>query len=200
MTAHNVSRESLPAAAEAVLDVVRGVADAAFATSTPCQGFDLKALINHFIGTTTALVRVGRREALDSDDPYGAQLNHTGRDWQGELSENISELAKIWSDPAAWEGSVDMGGGTMPATMIGEMVLAEIVLHGWDLARATGQVLELPESASAELRRGIEDTAAMGRKMGAYGPEVLIPEKSSEFDRALAASGRNPAWSAVSGQ
>jgi uncharacterized protein (TIGR03086 family) len=87
-----------------------------------------------------------------------------------------------------------MGGQAMPAPMIGEMALAEMLLHGWDLARATGQQLVLSDEIGRELRRSIEETAELGRAMGAYGDEVGVPAQATEFERALAASGRDPRW------
>jgi uncharacterized protein (TIGR03086 family) len=91
---------------------------------------------------------------------------------------------------------VDLGGQQLPASTIGDMVLAEVVLHGWDLARATGQQLEVPATVAHELRRGIEETAEMGRRMGAYGIAVEIDEHASDLAHALGAAGRDPAWSA----
>jgi uncharacterized protein (TIGR03086 family) len=151
-------------------------------------------LVNHFIGTTGALARVGRREALDPDDPYGSQRDPSQGDWQHELATNIESVAQTWAQPEAWEGTVQMGGPAMPAPMIGEMALAEVLLHGWDLAQATGQQLPVPDEVGRELRRSIEETAELGRSMGAYGDEVRVENEESEFQRALGASGRDPGW------
>ena len=85
----------------------------------------------------------------------------------------------------------------MPAPMIGEMALAEMLLHAWDLAAATGQSLVVPDKIGRELRRSIEETAELGRSMGAYGVEVAVRAQASEFERALAASGRDPRWRAA---
>jgi hypothetical protein len=79
--------------------------------------------------------------------------------------------------------------------MIGEMAMAEVLLHGWDLARATGQPLSVPDEVGRELRRSIEETAGLGRSMGAYGEEVRVGDERPEFERALGASGRDPGWS-----
>lgn len=185
-----------PEVASAVSAVVAGAGALDLSSATPCADFDLKALINHVIGTTAALARVGRREPLDPTDPYGEHTDASGGDWQGQLTSNLDGLAQAWAEPQAWEGSVDMASQIMPAPMIGEMALAEVVLHGWDLARATGQRLVIEEHTAAELRRSVEATAELGRQMSAYGPAVEVAPDASDFDRALAASGRDPDWTA----
>jgi uncharacterized protein (TIGR03086 family) len=133
---------------------------------------------------------------LDLHDPYGASHDASQGDWQHELSTNLGALAEAWTSADAWEGTVDMGGQAMPAPMVGEMALAELLLHGWDLASATGQTLPVPDEVGRELRRGIEETAELGRSLGAYGDEVAVGPDASEFERALAASGRDPGWRA----
>lgn len=192
MTIH----ELFPGAAEEVVRVVRGARAHDLSAPTPCADFDLRALVNHLIGTTSALTQVALRLPLDVDDPYGTRRDPSRGDWPTELETNVEALAGAWSDPASWVGAVDMGGSEMPATMIGEMALAEIVLHGWDVARATGQQLTIPEDVTRQLLRSIEETADLGRKMGAYGDEVSVAAESGDFARTLGASGRNPEWTA----
>jgi uncharacterized protein (TIGR03086 family) len=187
-------REFFPAAADEVLTVVKGVDPDDLGRRTPCTEFDLRRLVNHFIGTTAALARVGRRDALDPEDPYGARRDPSRGDWQQQLATNVESVAQTWARPEAWEGTVQMGGPAMPAPMIGEMALAEMLLHGWDLARATGQELSIPDEVGRELRRSIEETAELGRSMGAYGDEVRVADDRPEFEHALAASGRDPGW------
>lgn len=186
--------DCFPSAAQDVIAVVKGVDTGDLDRPTPCTDFELRALVNHFVGTTAALTRVAARQPLDPDDPYGSTKDPVSGDWQSELSGNLQQLAAAWADVDAWAGTVDMGGGPMPATMIAEMSLAEMLLHGWDLARATGQELTVPEDVAAELRRSIEETAELGRSMGAYGDAVAVSEAEPEFARALGASGRDPRW------
>ncbi len=193
-----IIRDYFPTAAKEVGEIAGAAASADLTAPTPCTEFDLKTLINHVIGTTGALAAVGRREELDADDPYGTANDATGGDWSGRLAESATALADVWSRPEAWDGTVSMTGQEMPATLIGEMSMAEMLLHGWDLARATGQQLTIPDDVGGELLRHIDETAQWGRSMGAYGPQVAVegPSRATAFVRALAASGRNPAWTA----
>jgi len=57
----------------------------------------------------------------------------------------IADLAEGWSVPEAWSGLTSMiGSDPMPGEMIGGMVLGELVVHGWDLARAVGVSVRAP--------------------------------------------------------
>jgi uncharacterized protein (TIGR03086 family) len=80
----------------------------------------------------------------------------------------------------------------MPAHMIGGMVLGELVVHGWDLARATGRHSAWNEELLGFLHQEVAKTAEMGREMGVYGPEVPVADTASTLDRTLALTGRNP--------
>ncbi len=193
-----IIRDYFPTAAKEVGEIARGAASADLTAPTPCTDFDLKTLINHVIGTTGALAAVGRREELDADDPYGARNDATGGDWAALLDKRVTALAGVWSKEKAWDGTVSMAGQEMPATLIAEMSLAEMLLHGWDLARATGQQLTVPDDVGGELLRHIDETAEWGRSMGAYGPQFAVREqaRATAFERALAAAGRDPAWTA----
>ncbi len=161
---------------------------------TPCSDFDLRALIEHFIGTSGAMARLGRGEPLDPDDPWGGGAHTAEGDWVARLRRNLADVGQGWSRPAAWEGTVEVGGSAMPRDMLGQMALVEVVAHGWDLARALGRTVELDPATAGALEEVVSATAALGRQMGAYGPEVPAPDDATVLDRALARSGRDPRW------
>jgi hypothetical protein len=70
--------------------------------------------------------------------------------------------------------------------------LATWVVHGWDLARATGQEPVVGEDLAAATLEAVTMTAEQGRAYGILGPEVTVPASASTLDRALAMSGRDP--------
>ena len=101
-------------------------------------------------------------------------------------------MSKAWSQPAAWTGTVE--GAQMPASAIGELGLIEMLLHGWDVARVTGQPLSVSEQLGAALLRCLTPTLEQGRQFEVYGPEIPVAGDASAFTRALALSGRDPNW------
>lgn len=179
-------------AGTAVAPVVRASAGADLAGPTPCGDWDLRTLVRHFTGTSGAFVRSGRTGALDPDDPWGSQAELDESDWAGPLADQVAAAGEAWSRPEAWEGSID--GAQMPAVGVGEMGLIELMLHGWDVARAGGRTLTVSDELGAELLRCLEPTLEQGRQFEVYGPPVDVSDDADALRRALALSGRDPDW------
>jgi hypothetical protein len=59
------------------------------------------------------------------------------------IAPELDAAADPWTAPAAWTGTTLMGPAPMPAAVVGPMMPAEFVLHGWDLARAVGAPYEV---------------------------------------------------------
>jgi uncharacterized protein (TIGR03086 family) len=73
------------------------------------------------------------------------------------------------------------------------MVVGEVVVHGWDLAMATGQQPVWDDEVLAFVHKELVANVQWGRDMGVYGPEVPVPEDAPLLDRILGLTGRNPA-------
>jgi uncharacterized protein (TIGR03086 family) len=70
----------------------------------------------------------------------------------------------------------------------------EMVLHGWDVAKATGQEDRADEPLAQALLDTVQAQADMFRQYEGFADEVSLPGSAPAFDRALALSGRDPAW------
>ncbi len=102
-------------------------------------------------------------------------------------------LAEAWDDPAAWTGMTAAGGVELPGDVAGIVALDELILHGWDLAKATDQPAGYDGPGLEEVMAMVTEFSGRGFE-GLYGPEVAVPDGSPLFDRILGKSGRNPAW------
>ena len=71
------------------------------------------------------------------------------------------------------------------------MLLWDMVIHGWDLATATGQSFEVDDATTRELMTLGETYGSMGRKYGAFKEPVPIVD-GTDFERVLASCGRDP--------
>jgi uncharacterized protein (TIGR03086 family) len=74
------------------------------------------------------------------------------------------------------------------------MMLAELVLHGWDLAAATRQSYAVSDRAAAAALAAVEANAEMFRQYQGFAEPVSRPDDAAALDRALALSGRDPGW------
>jgi uncharacterized protein (TIGR03086 family) len=180
-------------AAAPTVEVVRGIAPDHLDAPTPCTEFDVRALINHLLCWGPSLVGAARKEGVAPPAEGGQDL--AGSDWAARLEAQTDEIVASWSDPGAWDGMTRMGSPTpMPAAMIGGMVLGELVVHGWDLARATRQHPRWSDEVLAFTYDTVHMTADQGRQMGVYGPEVPVPATAPPLDRILGLTGRDPSW------
>ncbi len=188
------TREHLFSVATSLQPVVHGVSDAQLAAPTPCESFDVRALANHMLGTLEAMRRVGAAEPPDPVDPWGTAGEHMGASWRHDLGAAMSRLAEAWSRPDAWEG--DALDGAMSRSTVGDLGYVEMMLHGWDLARGSGQAVEFEDDAVERAREIMDEIGEEGRARGAFGPEIEVADDASAFARVLAKAGRDPDWSA----
>jgi uncharacterized protein (TIGR03086 family) len=120
-------------------------------------------------------------------------------DWRGETTDWLDRLAETWANPAAWEGTAWIAGFEAPASAVGITAANELVVHGWDVARAGGQQLILDDTALAPSREFVAMMSGPGSEEArgdAFGPALPIPAGASALDEVVAGNGRNPAWSA----
>jgi uncharacterized protein (TIGR03086 family) len=178
-----------------------GVTDDQLAAPTPSAS-SVAALLDHLMGLSLAFTWAARKSPeAEAGGAPSARAEHLAQDWRIVLPRRLDALADAWRDPAAWEGEATAGGITMPAETTGVVALDEVVLHGWDLARATGQPFRCdPVSTEAVLAftsASAQPENAAGRE-GLFGPVVPVPEEAPAFDRALGFAGRDPGWTPTS--
>jgi uncharacterized protein (TIGR03086 family) len=116
-------------------------------------------------------------------------------DYRAQLDRALT----AWSDPARWEGSLNVMGSPTPAADVAALNIAEMVLHGWDLAAATGQAYTVSEPAAAAALQAVDANAELFRQYKGFAEPVEVPPGASVLDRVLASSGRDPAWTPATG-
>jgi uncharacterized protein (TIGR03086 family) len=189
----------LESAAREVVRLLDGVTEDRLGDPTPCADTPVAALLDHLMGLSLAFTWAARKTTPPGDrsGPGAASAEHLDPQWRTLLPRRLGELVEAWRDPSAWEGMTEAGGVKMPAEQMGVVALDELVLHGWDLARATGQPFTSdPESTAAVLAftsASARPEQATGRQ-GLFGPVVEVPEDAPAFDRALGFAGRDPGW------
>ncbi|MFJ8488413.1 TIGR03086 family metal-binding protein [Streptomyces sp. NPDC094038] len=181
--------------ARSVAELAEGVTDGQLAGATPCPEYAVRHLLGHVAGLSVAFRDAARKDlgATTGRHP-GTALPVLGPEWRQELPEALDALAEAWRDPAAWDGMTRAGGIDLPGGVAAAVAADELVVHGWDLARSTGQEYA-PDPAALEAAYGFLRMAAEGDR-GPFGPLVPVPEGARLLDRAVGLSGRDPGWKA----
>lgn len=189
-------------AANQVKTLVAGVTEDQLPAQTPCEGTSVATMLDHFMGLTKAFHDAATKtpppEGAAQPGPGTASEANLDPAWRQRLPEQLDALVAAWKDPAAWEGMAEAGGVTMPAEVMGLVALDELVLHGWDLARGTGQSFACDPASTQAVFEFTSQAAApeeAASREGLFGPVVDVPAEAPLFDRALGLSGRDPAWS-----
>jgi uncharacterized protein (TIGR03086 family) len=159
---------------------------------SPCEDWDARGVVRHIVIMHGAMLRPldrGRSPAPSvDDDPLGA-FRSARADIEAVLAD--PSLAQIEDSSPAGQITVERH--------IDQVVSVDLVLHGWDLARATGQD-DTMDPRDVEHAWSVWSWVVdqMGKERlrvaGVIGPEVKIPEGARPQDRLLGLVGRDPAW------
>lgn len=171
--------------------VARGVPAERLTDPTHCPPWDVRALVNHWVlytshGLEHRARRVPLPEELTTRD-FTAEP-----DWPEAYAAQLQRAVDAWKDPEVWEGEIDLGTAAMPAAEIAGMVIKEMAVHGWDVAVATGQEFRVSEDAARFVYDVVVQHADLYRQYDGFADPVTVPDDAPVFDRALAASGRDP--------
>ncbi|MEU4656362.1 TIGR03086 family metal-binding protein [Streptomyces sp. NPDC023723] len=169
------------------------------AAPTPCAGLDVVSLRGHLLGGTGYFsVVLADPDGDRRPDPRA----YAGPDGADVLIAAVQELSvavrtALAGGVAAVPVRVPALGGTFPGAYVLDMLLTEAVVHGWDLARATGQTWRPDRAASERARALLADQIRPEYRGGAgmpFGPEVPVRPDAPALDRLLAFAGRTPDW------
>ena len=181
--------------ARLVAAIAEGVTDEQLAGPTPCPEYQVRQLLGHLVGLTGAFRDAGRKDlGAHLDQAPGNAVPDLGPEWRAELPKLLDELVSVWCDPAAYEGMTRAGGLDLPGAVAGAVAMDELVVHGWDLARATGQAYA-PDEASLRVAEGLltpQEDDSSGNSL--FGTIVPVPDGAPLLDRVIGLSGRDPGW------
>ncbi|GAA2064076.1 TIGR03086 family metal-binding protein [Streptomyces albiaxialis] len=208
--AQAVPAVDLGPAAGAMAVLVRGVRDGALDGPTPCEEYAVRHLLRHVSDLSVAFRDAARKDLGETTDtsPDERGIRPLEADWRERLPRELDALAEAWRAPDAWTGMTRAGGVDLPGEIAGLIALDELVLHGWDLARATGQDFA-PDEASLHAVRGLlspqegaedggekggEDGAEGGEGAGLFGTPVPVAADAPLLDQVVGLGGRDPHW------
>jgi uncharacterized protein (TIGR03086 family) len=167
------------------------VTDGQWTDRTPCSDWDVDTLVNHVTVGNHFFAGVSRGE-----QPSFEQLS---KDLPSDRKVAFDESAKIVGEAFADDGVNDrmfqLPFGTLPAQAAIGIHFIDLVVHGWDLAKATGQQPVMPQDLVEQawgIAKGFPDAPEMRGPGGPFGPKVEVPADAPVMDQLVGFLGRHP--------
>jgi uncharacterized protein (TIGR03086 family) len=147
---------------------------------TPCDPWDVRTLMNHMLETQQYFADSAR--GLDASPPGPQPPELLSADPTADFADARAETLRIFGE----DGVVEKTG---PALGI---AFADQLLHGWDLAKASGQDATMPEDLAEAAYRAIHGKFTDEQRAGTFGPEIPVQADAPAQARLLGYSGRDP--------
>jgi len=180
------------AALDATHVVVAGITDDQWALPTPCEDWDVRALLNHVVAGNWWASRLAAGETIEG----------VGAAYDGDVVGPVAIDAYDASATAAAEafeadGALDapcaVSYGPVPGSVYAGHRFIDVLIHGWDLSTATGQTSPLTPELAEACWAVIEPQLDLLRGSGMFGVDQAVPADADPVTRVLLAVGRHPA-------
>ena len=164
---------------EWTLSKVEGATDK-LNTPTPCDEWDVRSLMNHMLDTQNYFVGTARGEDVSLPSPEPPE--RLGADPVADFERAREEMLRTFGE----DGVIEKTGPSLGIAFCDQLV------HGWDLARATGQAATMPAGLPEAAFEMIHGRLSDEQLKGDFKPEVAVSPNASAQDRLLGYTGRNP--------
>jgi uncharacterized protein (TIGR03086 family) len=160
------------------LSQIAGITD--LQADTPCDEWAVRDLLNHMLETQNYFAAAARGE--DASPPGATPPDLLGEDPKADFERARDDVVTAFSQ----EGVVDKTG-----PLLG-IAFADALLHGWDIAKATGQDARMPDELPGPALQAIHGRFTEEQRKGVFAPEIPVGDDASDQDRLLAYTGRTP--------
>lgn len=183
---------NLVEAEQRLVALVSSIEADSYSSPTPCDRWDVRALLSHALASIDAfaaavdgapgpdMAQVFSGADIVGDDPLGATQRITRR----------SQAA--WSTVRDLNAELSTFIGVMPAGQALAIITFSTVVHGWDLAVATGQAGELPEHLAEAAQQVAAELVPVLRPRGLFAHDVDLAGEATPTQRLVALTGRKP--------
>ena len=184
---------SLARALEATRTIIGGIKEDQWSSQTPCPDWTVRALLNHLVVGNRIFAAILRGDPPTSDERR-RRYDHDmlGPDALQSYREAGAELVAAFSQPTVLHSVFEAPVGTVPGVVLFHLRLTEILVHGWDLARATRQPAAMPDDLALEALAFSSSprAPAVPRTGHPFGPIHDIAGSAPAIDRLAAYLGR----------
>jgi uncharacterized protein (TIGR03086 family) len=147
---------------------------------TPCTEFTVRDVLEHMVGGATMFTAAfgGTAPSVDPGDPLGA------------FGPTLSALGAAMHEPGALDRTIDGPSGAVPGHEFAQFVVLDGLVHGWDLATATGQRYEPSDALVADAATFASGAIEPMRDGRTFAPPTEPPASAAPIERLAAFTGR----------
>jgi len=148
---------------------------------TPCDDWDVQTLLNHMVDSQQYFVRSARGEKASppsSDPPEGLIGDDPAAAYERGREETIDTFSEA--------GVIERTGPSLG------IAFSDTLLHGWDVAKATGQDTTMPDGLAAAAYEMVHGAFTDEQRKGVFKPEIQVGDDASPQEKFLAYTGRDP--------
>ena len=180
-------------ACDATGTIVERISPEQLERPTPCTAWDVRALLNHLVGTLSlgAALLSDRAPAVAMAPGELPAADVLDGDALGAYRAGVDALLTA-ADGGALERAHTTPLGDMPGAVLGGFTTLDIAVHGWDLAKATGQPSPLDTSLAETVLGFARQAVTPDTRAPRIGPELPADPGAPATDRLVAYLGRRP--------
>ena len=166
-------------ASDWTLDNVTGAMGELDAAS-PCDAWDVRTLMDHMLDTQRYFVGAARGQDASPPSPNPPRLlgDDPVVDFEAARDDTLGTFGQ--------RGVIERTGPSLG------IAFCDLLVHSWDLAKATGQDATMPDGLAEAAYGMIRGRLTDEQRAGAFKPEVAVPPDASAQDKLLAYTGRDP--------
>ncbi len=167
--------------------VVVGIRADQWPAPTPCTELDVRGVLNHLVQGNLLFA------AIIGGEPRPVPgADHLGGDPPAAYRRAAARLREAFAGPGVLESVYEAPFGTGAGAVMVHVRIVEVLVHGWDLARATGQPAQFPDDvAGRALARARQWLTTRPQGPGApFAADVLVPQEAPAVDRLAGFLGR----------
>ncbi len=168
-------------------DVAIAVPADAWDNPAPCEGWVARDVVRHLVEWIPPFLESG----ADVDLPSGPSVDEDPVGAWNVLSDSLQSLLDD-QEIATSEFRHEVAGRHTMEDAIAMFCMNDVLIHTWDLARATGGDETLDADEVHRMLSGVEPYDEMLRTSGHYGPRVAVPDDADEQTKLIAFMGRQP--------
>ncbi len=170
--------------------MLAGVQQDQLGADTPCASWTVSALINHMVGGQFFFATMAAGGSPSGDGPP----DFASGDFLAKFDEGSAASLAAFGADGAMERMFHLPFGDMPGSAFIGIAATDTFVHGWDLARATGQSSDLNPALADGLLQSIRPAIPDARRgpdgQAPFGPARPAPDGASKADQLAAFLGR----------